>query len=223
MKHLIKRLNLATFLFLFCAFPIAFADHFVAGKDYQVLPSAGPSATATIPAEPGKISVVEFFSYGCPWCFKTQSVLEPWLKAQPKDVSFSRVPVVFEASWTLLARAYYVALALGVEPTFTPAFFKAIHEQGLNVNSQQVLETFFIQQGVSKQDFESAFSHSPVIDADMARGKALMMQYQVIAIPTFVINGQYETNPMMTGGDLNKLMQVLEYLVQKSQAPAAAS
>lgn len=212
-----KRLWNVVGLLLIMSWPLSLwaatapAPAFQVGKDYQII--TPPTTLPAIVNPPGKVSVVEFFSYGCPWCYKLESDLEPWLKTAPSDVNFARVPVVFEPNWTILARAYYVAYALGVQDKITPAIFKALHEQGLKINNAQDLENFFVQQGVSKQDVESALNSSPAIDMDMAKGSALMRQYQIVAIPTIIVDGKYMTNLMLTNGDTKKLVQIVNYLV----------
>ncbi len=189
------------------------AAAFVAGKDYKVIQSA------TAPASPlpkDKIQVIEFFSYGCPACNHFEPTLEKWLVNKPKDVAFERVPVVFHQTWDILARAYYVAKDLGVEGKITPAIFKAIHQQGMDLSTADALAKFFAQYGVKEQDFNSALQFSPGIDAQMMRGDNLMGVYQVFEIPTLVINGQYRTNLAMAGGS-ERMVRLADYLIAKAR------
>ena len=57
---------------------------------------------------PGKIEVVEFFSYGCPHCAEFAPILERWSAKQQKDVVLRRVPVSFgRPAWANMARLFY--------------------------------------------------------------------------------------------------------------------
>src|SRR5688572_6681260 len=91
-------------LLLFFVSITAFAEEFVAGKDYIVLPASSTEAPTS-----NLIPVKEFFSYGCPWCFKLEPNLENWVAAHKEKIEFTRIPVVFKKDWELYAKAYYTA------------------------------------------------------------------------------------------------------------------
>ncbi len=197
--------------FILIWFPLSLfaAPAFQVGKDYQILSQSTPVQAGQ------KITVVEFFSYGCPWCFKLEPVLDAWKK--PANVDFSRVPMAFESGWTILARAYYMAEGLGVEPKLTPILFNAIHVNNQTIDDPKTLAALFAQAGVSQANFDAAYSHAPSVDAQMAQGEALATQDQIYAIPAFVINGQYKTDLEMSSGDPKRLMDVVSYLIQLSE------
>ena len=58
----------------------------VEGKDFTRVDAPQP------PAVPGKVEVLEFFSYACPHCSSFEPMLETWAKQLPADVSLRRVP-----------------------------------------------------------------------------------------------------------------------------------
>ena len=60
-----------------------------------------------------KPRVIEFFSYGCPHCYRFEPFVQAWLKTKPEDVSVLRVPVAFHDEWKFYAQAYYVAATPG--------------------------------------------------------------------------------------------------------------
>jgi len=189
----------------------AVPTQFVQGKDYKELPVTSQQS----PTEQGKVQVIEFFSYGCPWCFRLESSLEKWLTVKPATVAFQRVPVVFRPSWVILAKAYYTADSLGVADKLTPEIFAAIHNKGVDLANPEAMEQFFINNGVSKKDFESAFNYSPSIDALLNNGDALARQYQIFQIPTIVVGGKYVTDTAMAQGDAQRMMQIVNFLVKK--------
>lgn len=184
-----------------------------AGIDYQIIKAQQPVNNSI---SKNKVQVIEFFSYGCPWCFHLESSLEAWLAHKPKNVVFKRIPVVFEPGWQTYAKAYYTAEALGVATKLTPAIFNAIHKQNLDLSSEQAMKKFFVSHGVNKTKFDSAFNFSPGIGMEMSRGNQLMQTWKVYEIPTFVIDGKYKTNTRMTKGNNKRLLQVVKYLVAKA-------
>jgi len=66
------------------------------------------------PTDPkGPIAAIDFFWYGCPYCYRLQPALERWIRAKPADVTVRRIPVILRESWAPHARIYYTLEALG--------------------------------------------------------------------------------------------------------------
>ena len=217
----VKLLFLTFLILLIPCFAMATvaAPSYTKGKEYKAV-TVSPSAKAAIQVPKGKVSVVEFFSYGCPWCFHLEPSLEKWLKTKPGYVEFSRVPVVFEAGWKMYAKAYYTAEALGILHKITPAIFNAIHVKNESLTSESAMQKFFEKQGVSKTKFDNAFNFSPGMDMELERGQNLMIAYRIFAVPTLLINGKYYINAELIKGDDQEMIKVLNYLVKKEK-PAA--
>ena len=112
---------------------------------------AGPAAAQGAPAEgrqfaridppvppvtPGKIEVIEFFSYACPHCSAFEPAGEAWAKKVPADVAFLRVPVPFLQNFENLMRTYYTLESMGLVDTMQRKVFTAIHvDHGLRPGS----------------------------------------------------------------------------------------
>ena len=93
-----------------------------AGKHYFVIDPPQPTAT------PGKVEVLEVFSYGCPHCNEFQPIAENIKKALPAGAQMRYLPAEFgRASWTIFARAYYAAEALGTLDKTHAAVIKAVY------------------------------------------------------------------------------------------------
>ncbi|MCW5589353.1 MAG: thiol:disulfide interchange protein DsbA/DsbL [Legionellales bacterium] len=206
MQRIVKIIAILFFMPL-----VAFANSFQAGKEYQLIKNPPALNLAQ-----GQVQVIEFFSPGCPWCFKLEPYLEKWLASKPKNITFERIPVAFEQGWDTLAKAYYAAEALGVADKMVPVMFNAIHEQQLDLSSKEALADLFAKHGVKKDDFMNAIDFSPGIDMQMQQGQKLMSQYGILSIPTIVVNGKYKTNPALANGDSEKMMKIVDYLVKKS-------
>ena len=78
-----------------------------------------------------KIEVIEFFSYGCRYCYDLQPTIDKWSKKLPSDVVFKRIPVSFgRFQWASLAKLYYVLETTGDLARLDRAIFEALHEKG---------------------------------------------------------------------------------------------
>lgn len=183
------------------------ADEFIQGKDYEVITGA------QAPAAEGKIKVTEFFSYGCPWCYRVEPKLNQWVKQQGNRIQFTRVPVVFNKDWVYYAKAYYMISLLGQEAKFQPLLFKAVQAKPANLNNNEAMIQFFINNGVDKNTAESAFTNSTTIDMHLNQGTALMSNFHINGVPAIVINGKYKTDLHMAQGE-ERFFKVINYLMK---------
>jgi thiol:disulfide interchange protein DsbA len=179
---------------------------FVEGKHYIVVASAGKKTDSE------KVKVYEFFSPGCPACYYLEPHIQQWLERKPQQIEFERVPVIFSPQWTQLAKAYYAAVALDVGERLTQAMFDAMHEQGKSLQSEAEIKALFVANGVSAEDFDSVFHFSPSIDAQLNRARELMREYRIAGVPGFVVADKYKTDAQMVGGNVTRLMQLIDYL-----------
>lgn len=182
------------------------AAEFVEGKDYEVIVNAKTSASKTP-------QITEFFSYGCPSCFKIEAPLTAWVSNLGKSIEFTRVPVVFHPNWDLYAKAFYTAKTLALTEKMDPILFKAIIVDKKTLNKES-MTALFVSQGIDKEIAKSAFENSPTIDLQVNEGISLMSQYQINAVPAFVVNKKYKTDLQKTGGP-ERLFEVLNYLIKK--------
>ena len=160
---------------------------------------------------PGKVTLTEFFSYGCPACYAIEPELEAWL-AKHKNVIFYRVPSLFRPEWVIYAKTYYTAKHFGMCEKINSALFKAVQDDGLDLSTPERMADFFGTYGVDKSQFRAIFDFSPEIDGQVARADNLFHQYKIFAIPSFVINGKYLTNAEMTDSSNEKLFKTIESL-----------
>ncbi len=188
---------------------LALAAPFVEGKDYQ--PVSNPQPVDNKNKAP---VVTEFFSYGCPWCYRLEVPLTEWAAKMGKNVQVERVPVVFKPDWELYAKAYYTAKALAMSDKLNPLLFKTIQDDKKPLNTKQSMIDFFISQGVDREIAKSAFENSSTIDMRVSDGMSLMARYQINAVPAFVVNNKYKTDLQMAGSP-ERLFQILDYLMKQ--------
>ena len=197
-------------IFIMLLIPFSsFADTFVAGKDYEIINSTSDTPSTN------KASVTEFFSYGCPWCFRIEPALNQWAKQHEKNVELKRVPVVFNKEWIYYAKAYYAANLLGIDAKISPLLFKAIQTDKMQLANNQAMVDFFISKGVTKDTAESAFNNSTTVDMNVSEGNIIMGRMHINAVPAIVVNNLYKTDLQMAQGE-ERLFKVLDYLITKS-------
>ena len=164
-----------------------------------------------------KIEVVEIFWYGCPHCHQLEPQLKAWLKAQKDDVVFVRLPALYKArpEWETFVRAFYTAQVLGVQDNVHGPLFDAIHVKKQNLNSEDALARFFVNFGVSKDKFHSAFRSFGVL-TKVNQARQMTSRYGPRGVPTIIVNGKYRTSASLTGGHTN-MLKVVDYLVDKER------
>lgn len=140
---------------------------------------------------PGKIEVLEFFSYGCPHCREMHPHVAAWAARLPKDVVVQRVPVSFSrAAWANLVRLYYALEAESLLVRFDQAVFDAIHLRRVSLFTDKAIIDWLGAQGVDKEKFRATFS-SFGIGSKLARAEALTANYKIDAVPRLVVGGRY--------------------------------
>ncbi len=156
-----------------------------AGQPYREL--AAPQPTAS----PGKIEVLEFFSYGCPHCNEFYPLLNAWLAKQPKDIVLRREAVGFgRPAWVNLARAYYALQATGDLPKLDGALFHALHEEQLPLSDEQSLADWVGKKGGDAAKFTAAYT-SFGVNNQTVQTDAMVQRYTVEGIPALIIDGRY--------------------------------
>jgi thiol:disulfide interchange protein DsbA len=182
---------------------IARAD-VVEGKDYAKLPTAQPSGT------PGKIEVIEFFSYGCPHCFELHPHIMPWAKQLPAKVAYVRVPLSLgRREWGALSRAYYTLQALGELDRLDDALFDAIHKEQQRLYDEESLAVWASRQGIDSARFSNEYN-SAATTSKVMKAEQMSRDYRVSAVPTIAVAGQYIVIGQLVAGQDNRLVVARE-------------
>ncbi len=176
-----------------------------------------PEIQQFIAKDPGKIQVIAFFSYACAWCQRLHPYINTWVTTKPQNVVFYRMPVIFNAGWDVLAKAYYMVDALGRSSSLDDVFFKAVQEEHLNLADQTILQAFFEKQGVSNEQFLELYN-SFAVNQSYKQAQQISDAYQVTLSPSLIVNtssGSYFISASSTGGTLQSVIDVLEHVVAK--------
>lgn len=179
------------------------------GKEYELLAPPQPVETGK------KIEVLEIFSYACIHCHDLDPELNKWVKTLPKDVAFRRVPAIFNASWTPLAKAFYTFEAMGLTEKLHGTFFSAIHEQHMRFNDDSAVFDWVEKQGIDRKNF-AAMYNSFSVQSEALRAKNLTKNYGITGVPALIVDGKYRTSVSAAGGPTG-LMSTLDQLIKKAR------
>src|SRR2546425_580047 len=142
-------------------------------------------------ASPGKIEVIEFFSYMCPHCKEFYPLVSIWAAKLPRNVVFRRVPVGFNRpAWINLARTYYALQVSGDLDKLDGALFHAIHDEHLQLFDAQSLADWVGKNGGHEEQFAAAYA-SFGVNNQTVQADQLAEKYGIEAVPTLTVNGEY--------------------------------
>ena len=161
---------------------------FQEGQDFKVLTTAQGTSSS-----PDKIEVAEVFWYGCTHCYEFDPMLADWARKLPSDVSFVRVPVMWNPTHQMHGRMFYTAQALGKLDEMHTAIFREIHLNKKMLTSEEEIQDLFGKFGVSAADFQKTF-RSFAVESQLKRAKELTQRYEVRGVPLLVVNGKYSTD-----------------------------
>jgi protein dithiol oxidoreductase (disulfide-forming) len=179
------------------------------GKDYRPLGKAQPVETGK------KVEVIEFFSFSCPHCKDMEPILTPWIQKLPADVQFRRIPAQFSPAWTGTAKLWYTLEAMN-EERLVPAVFNAIHGQNIRLDQDKAFFDWAATQGLDRKKVEDMYN-SFAVNGKVARAKALVQNYNVQAVPAFVVDGKYTTETGQTKRH-EDMPGILDKLIDKARA-----
>lgn len=138
----------------------------------------------------GKIEVLEFFWYGCIYCYNLEPRLEAWLKTLPKDVQFRRVPAVLSDRWGHDATIFYAFEAMGLLDKLHRPFFEAIHVNRLRTDNAAALNGWLEKQGLDPKKVNEV-ARSFGVQSKVKRAIRLTSDYRIEGTPAMAVHGRY--------------------------------
>jgi thiol:disulfide interchange protein DsbA len=197
------------------------------GHDYFVLFQPQPTSVP-----PGKIEVLEVFSYGCPACNLFQPKIELLKKGLPPNAQLAYLPAAFNKAedWPMYQRAWFAAQALGIADRTHQLMFDAVWKTGelANLDSQQRLKSpqptieqaaraYARWTGVKPEEF-LAMANSFSVDGKMRSADEQVMAMQVPGTPCIVVNGRYRIADDITHGPVERLIALVQFLAARDSA-----
>ncbi|BAN36812.1 thiol:disulfide interchange protein DsbA [Sulfuricella denitrificans skB26] len=185
------------------------------GKEYELL--SPPQAVET----GKKIEVLEIFSYACSHCFDLEADISKWAKQLPNDVEFRRLPAIFRADWTPLAKVFYTFEAMGLTERLNGEFFNAIHVRHTRFADDNAIFDWVEKQGIPRKSFIDNYS-SFSTQSKTLRAKQLTQAYGISGVPTVIVDGKYRTSVSNTGSHAG-LMSALDQLIKRARQERAGN
>jgi thiol:disulfide interchange protein DsbA len=177
------------------------ADSWVEGQNYVRLTPEQRTNVA-----PGKIEVMEVFSYACPACNAFQPTMEGLKHTLPPNAQIVYLPAAFHAEedWPMFQHAYFAAQALGIADKTHQGIFDAVWKSGELATADPVTHRLKSPQpsledaakvyarlaGVKPADFV-ATAKSFTVDVKARAADSQIFAMQVPGTPCVVVNGRY--------------------------------
>lgn len=187
--------------------PAAAQDgQYVEGKHYvRIDPVVPPLENSE-----SKHEVVELFWYGCSHCYDFEPYINKWKDSKSSDVSFIRVPAIFNARWEQHARAYYSLELMGELDKAHELLFNGIHEQGRGLHDLDSMARYFAANDIDETKFRESFN-SFAVETKINRAKQLVRQYQITGVPTIIVDGKFKISASSAGG-YQQLVEIIDSL-----------
>lgn len=176
--------------------------------------------------DPDRIDVVELFWYGCPDCYEQLPTFQIWESSyRTTDMTFARIPVIWNQIMETHARMYLTADKLGLLPDVpksawevTPSIhndiFDAINKDNNPLSSSSQAAELFAKWGVSDLAFEAAWNSETVL-AKLDELKAFPGLSEIPRLPALVVNGRYLITFNEEIATNEELYKVMSFLVVK--------
>lgn len=203
------------------------AQTWVEGTHYVRLPQVQHTNVA-----PGKIEVLEVFSYGCPVCNRFQPEAERIRHDLPPNAQWNVLPASWNKGedWPMLQQAFFTAQVLGVADKAHQAVFDAIWKTGeLAIVDQRTnqlknplpsiedaAQFYKRTTGVSPEKFLEV-SKSFVVNMKMRAADSQILAMEVSGTPSIIVNGKYRLN-LESLNSYDDVIGVIRYLVAQEAA-----
>jgi thiol:disulfide interchange protein DsbA len=171
------------------------------------------------PSSPGKIEVLEFFSYGCPHCNEFYPMVSAWAAKLPKDVAFKRVATgMGRLPWTNLAKTYYALESTGDLTRLDAQIFHAIHDEHAPLIDETAISQWVAQHGVDPVKFKIAFE-SFGVNTKVNQSEDMVEAYKVEGVPSLTVDGKY----LVLGNSFEELLTNADSVIAMDRAQRAAA
>lgn len=160
-----------------------------AGVEYSAIEGGKPFRQLG----PGKIEVVEVFSYSCPHCAHMQPKLEAWQTTLPKSVVVSYMHAAFQPEDPFML-GYLAADTAKAVPLTHHRMFAAVHETEelpRNATLQQVSSFYLRQPGVNGKAFTAALADKASLGRRMLATREFQMRSNLPGTPALIVDGRY--------------------------------
>ena len=193
-------------LALMISVPAKAAEEYSIEGRYEVINPPQPTISNS---NPDKVEIVEAFWYGCPHCFRFQPLISDYTDNAPDYIELRHLPVIFRIAWSMHARAFYIADALGLSQAHA-AFYEALHTDKRQILTKEELQAFFADFDISEAVFNNVF-RSFAVQSNLRKSEIMQRRYGINGTPTLIVNGKYRITARLAGNaaDMIKTASIL--------------
>lgn len=183
------------------------------GHDYHVIRDA-----QALDPRPGRIEVVEVFSYACGFCAQLEPIISRWQGNLADDVDFVHLPATFGGAIDNFARGYFVAEQAGIAADVHRPMFNAFHVEGKmrQGNEREIAEFMagFADDMDADRYLQSMKSFS--MNARVNRARQFSVRTGVDGTPQIIVNGKYRVVATRDGG-FDGMLRTVEHLIERER------
>jgi protein dithiol oxidoreductase (disulfide-forming) len=208
------------------ALPTSYAAQgFTEGVEYVRLAPEQRTSVA-----PGKVEVMEVFSYACPACNAFQPSMELLRKSLPANAQLVYLPAAFhpEEDWPMFQRAFFAAQALGIVDKTHQGIFDAVWKSGALATAdsrgrlknplpsiEDAAQVYARLAGIKPEDFLAA-ANSFSVAVKIRAADSQIVAMQVPSTPCIVVNGRYRVAENVRNP--SQIIELVRFLVAKDSA-----
>lgn len=154
-----------------------------------------------------KIEVIDFFWYGCPYCYQLLPLFAEWEKTKPADVAVRRIPAILRQEWVPDAHLYYTLEVLDAADRLHAKVFDAIHRDRMQAADMEAWGKWAAANGIERAKWDAAYNAREVRDR-VVRAVDLGRDYDVRGTPVVIVDGRYQTGSGQAGSVKNVMATV---------------
>lgn len=177
----------------------------VEGQHYKRLRTVQPTSNK-------QGEVLEFFWYGCPFCYQFDPALSQWVaRSKPAAVSFKRVPAIIHGASREHQRIFYALELMGQEEAVHSQVFTAVQADPAGLKDLPDIQALMRKLGVDAGKFGEMYQ-SFTVQTRCQQANAMLGNYEGTGVPLLAVNGRFITSPTMAGG-IPQALAVLDFLL----------
>lgn len=142
---------------------------------------------------PGRIEVIEVFSYGCHHCAAFHPKLEAWRVTLPKSAAVVYMPAAFSPHDPFML-GYFAADAAKAVPLSHARMFAAVHETRelpQNATLDQVSAFYLRMPGINAKAFNAALADTASLGKKMLAAREFQIRSKLPGTPSLIVDGRY--------------------------------
>lgn len=184
------------------------------GVDYHVIDAGQP-----LDPKPGRIEVVEVFSYTCGFCAQLEPRISAWSEDVADDVDVVHLPATFGGPIDNFARGYFAASTLGIADEAHRPMFEAFHagNRMRQADPDEIAEFYAEFSDEADAERVAQMMKSFSMNARLNRARQFAVRSGIDGTPQIVVNGKYRVVATREGG-FDGMLRTVDQLIERERA-----